>query len=579
VSGLGVAIGPVTGGFLLQHFWWGSVFLVNVPVVVVALIATRTIVPPSKNPDAPPLDLVGTLLSVVGLVSLLYAIIEAPTYGWGSPRIIATLLGGLLVLALFALWELHTDHPVLNVRFFSNPRFSAASAAVALVFFALFGSLFFLTQYLQDVLGYNALEAGLRVAPVALALMVAAPTGAVLVGRIGTKFVVASGLVVVSCALFLLSRARLGPGFAGGYPLVFTSIVLLGIGMGLAMSPATDSIMGSLPVEEAGVGSAVNDTTREIGGALGVAILGSLLNASYRAAIGSSAVIHQLPASARAAAANSVGAAKFVATTVSATVGPAAGKAVAHTADAAFVHAMTQAVIVAALVALGGAVVALVFLPSFPPAPTEELNDLAVAAARTLPPAPAQGQPALAHASMGILSEAGHASLNFNAISAQSGVATAAMQRGWRGRHQAVVSGLEHLLGEPPQLEGRSLLDDVTGLLRHLVQAVEERIPAPVLSALIGAAGQDPELGTALRNSVLQPREQVLRQRLEQAASDGELAADVDRAVLVDMLLGPVYHRALITGEPLGTGFPDQVAAMAVGPHLARSVEPVHREP
>jgi hypothetical protein len=539
----------------------------------VALIATAAIVPQSKNPDAPPLDLVGTALSIVGLVGVLYAIIEAPTYGWGSPRILGTLALGLVVLGAFALWELHTDHPVLNIRFFYNPRFSAASTALALVFFALFGTLFFLTQYLQDVLGYSALEAGVRVAPVAVALMVAAPAAPALVARIGTKLVVAGGLVIVAASLALLTQAKVGPGFAGGYGLVFTMIVLLGIGMGLAMAPATDSIMGSLPLGEAGVGSAVNDTTRQIGGALGVAVLGSLINSSYRGAIGASPVIHQLPASAQAAAANSVGAAKLVATAVGKTAGPAAAHAIAHTADVAFVNAMTSAVVVGALVALVGALVALVFLPSFPPAPAEDLSDLAVAAARAIPPSPAEGRPRLAHATMGLLSEAGHASLNFNAISTQSGVATASMRRGWRDKHEAVVSGLERLLGDPPRLAGGSLLDDVTGLLRHLVHVVEVRVPGPILAALVGAAGQDPGLAAALRARVLEPRQQILRQRLDRAVSAGELSPDPDRAVLVNLLLGPIYHRVLMTGEPLGSGFPEQVAALALGPHLIGSPE------
>ncbi len=571
VSGIGVAVGPVTGGFLLQHFWWGSVFLVNVPIVIVALIASSAIVPSSKNPDAPPLDLVGTVLSIVGLVALLYAIIEAPSYGWGSLRILGTLALGVVVLVGFGAWELHTDHPMLNVRFFRNPRFSAASGAVALVFFALFGTLFFLTQYLQDVLGYSALQAGLRVAPVAVALMIAAPSSPALVARIGTKLVVAGGLVVVAFALWLLSLAHVGTGFSAGYPLVFTTIVLLGIGMGFAMAPATDSIMGSLPVEEAGVGSAVNDTTRQIGGALGVAVLGSLINSSYRAAIASSPVMRQLPADAHAAAANSVGAAKIVATSVGRVSGSAAAAAVARAADVAFVNAMTDAVVVGAVVALAGAIVAFVFLPSFPPAPTEELSGLAVAATRTLLPSPPAGRPSLADATMGVLSEAGHASLNFSAISAQSGVGTAAMRRGWTDRHHAVIQGIERLIGDPPGLAGGSVLEDVSALLRHLVNVVEVRMQPHVLAALVGAAGQNPELADALRTCVVRPRQHILRQRLDRAAADGELAPDADRDVLVNLLLGPIYHRALITGERMGDGFPERVAALALGPQLLGS--------
>jgi len=570
VSGLGVAIGPITGGFLLQHFWWGSVFLVNAPVITVALIATGLIVPHSKNPDAPPLDPVGTVLSVVGLLGVLFAIIEGPTKGWSSPEIVISLVGGLGVLTAFAIWELHTSHPMLNVRYFSNPRFTAASGAVALVFFALFGSLLLFTQYLQDVLGYDPLQAGIRVAPVALALAVAAPAGAALVPRLGTKMVVAGGLLIVSGALVAISRAHIGPGLAGGYGLVLITILLLGGGMGLAMSPATDSIMGSLPPEEAGVGSAVNDTTREVGGALGVAALGSVSNSVYRAGIHSSAAIAKLPEAAQAAAANSVGAAKAVAAAVSATAGAAAGKAVAHAADAAFVHGMSRAVLLGAAVALVGALVAVLFLPAYARVPSGELSDVTVAAARALPTPAGARPPSLAHAALGVLGDAGHASLNFNAVSAQSGVGTRALRTAWSDKVCAVVDAVDHLVGEPARLDGESLVDDAEAAVRHLVVAMREKVPPPVLMALVGAAGQDADLAAALRRNILEPRERVLRDRLERAAAAGELSPDVDRNVLVDVLLGPVYHRTLITGQTLDPAFPTEIVAIALGPHLRR---------
>jgi EmrB/QacA subfamily drug resistance transporter len=569
VSGLGVAIGPIAGGLLLRNFWWGSVFLVNVPVVIVALVAARAVVPQSRNPHAPPLDPLGTVLSIVGLVGVLFAIIEGPTRGWTSPEIIASLVVGLAVVTAFVVWELHSDHPMLNVRFFRNPRFSAASAAVALVFFALFGSLLLFTQYLQDVLGYNPLQAGIRVTPVALALMLASPAGAALVPRLGAKTLVAGGLLIVSGSLALMSRARVGTGFTAGYDLVVLSIVLLGVGMGLAMSPATDSIMGSIPPEEAGVGSAVNDTTREVGGALGVAVLGSISNSAYRHAIAASPVISSLPAPARAAAANSVGAAKAVAASVTATAGPAAGRAVAHAADSAFVHGMTSAVLVGAAVALAGSLVALLFLPAFAHVPAGAMSDITVAAARSLPRPATAPAPSLADTTLAILCEAGHASLNFNAVSAQSGVGTRAVRDAWSDRLRTVVDGVAQLVGEPPpRLDGASVVDDVAATVGHLARTIRERVPAPVLSALVGAAGRDPDLASALRRSVLEPREAVLRDRLDRAATAGELSPDVDRNVLVDVLLGPVYHRALITGQALEPGFPGEVVSIALGPHV-----------
>ncbi len=571
VSGLGVAIGPVAGGFLLQHFWWGSVFLINVPVVAVTLAATAAVVPPSRNPDALPLDPQGTVLSVAGLAAVLFGIIEGPTRGWATPEIVASLVGGVAVLVAFVVWELHTDHPMLDVRFFRNPRFSAASGAVALVFFALFGSLLLFTQYLQDVLGYNPLQAGIRVTPIALALMVAAPTGAALVPRTGTKALVAGGLAIVATALALMSRVHVGGGFTGGYGLVVIAIVVLGIGMGLAVSPATDSVMGSLPPEEAGVGSAVNDTTREVGGALGVAVLGSISNSAYRSAIASSPVIAPLPADARAAAASSIGAAKAVAAQVAGVSGAATGRAIAHAADVAFTHAMSEAVIVGAIVALVGALVALAFLPAFAHVPANELSGVAVAAARALPRPVATPTPNLADTALAILCEGGQASLNFNAVGAQSGVGTRAARNAWSERLCEVVDGLGHLVGDPVHLDSGSLRDDVATAVGHLATTIRERVPPRVLSAIVGAAGQDAELAAVLRRGVLEPREAVLRARLERAAGDGELAPDVDRNVLVDVLLGPVYHRALITGGTLEPAFAGEVVAIALGPYVRSS--------
>jgi EmrB/QacA subfamily drug resistance transporter len=368
VAGLGIAIGPVTGGWLLEHFWWGSVFLVNLPVVAVALLAGRLLVPTSRDPAPRRLDPAGTVLSFAGLAGLLYGIIEAPSQGWTHGPVAAAFAAGVAVLAAFVAWELHTDHPLLNMHFFENPRFSGASVAIALVFFALFGTIFFLTQYLQFVLGYGTLRAGVAVAPIAVALMISAPLAPVLTARVGTKVMVATGLAIVSAGLVILSTASVD----SGYGVVLATILVLGIGMGLAMAPATDSIMGSLPRAQAGVGSAVNDTTRMVGGSLGVAILGSLLSAGYHATIDGSAAIAQLPASAAAAARDSLGGAVGVATRLGGTT----GQSVLDDARQAFVHAMGHAVLAGAAVALVGALFALVWLPAR--APGEQKDDAAV---------------------------------------------------------------------------------------------------------------------------------------------------------------------------------------------------------
>jgi EmrB/QacA subfamily drug resistance transporter len=376
VSGLGIGIGPVVGGWLLTHFWWGSVFLVNVPVVIFALIAGRLIIPNSKDPSAPRLDPVGASLSIVGLVSLVFGIIEAPSHGWTDPLILAAFGIALIALTAFIAWERWSDHPMLNLEFFKNARFTAANISVTLVFFALFGSLFFLTQYLQFVLGYSALQAGYRVAPIALVLIVVAPITGRLVNRLGNKVLVTAGMSVVAGGLWFLSTVTI----TSGYGHVLISIMILGSGMALAMTPATESIMGSLPLAKAGVGSAMNDTTRQIGGALGVAILGSVFASAYTATL--EPWLAGLPANAATAAQSSVGSAIQIGNQI----GGVAGAALVTAAKSSFIHAMDRGLAVGAVVALVGAVVALVWLPK------RALVDEAI----ELPIERPQGQPLLA---------------------------------------------------------------------------------------------------------------------------------------------------------------------------------------
>ena len=229
VAGLGIVAGPTLGGLLLAHFWWGSVFLINVPVVILALIAGHLVVPDSKDPSTPRLDPVGTGLSIVGLTLVLYAIIEAPTRGIGNPTVLGVFALGLVVVAMFALWELHTDHPMLDVRFFENPRFSAASLAVTLAFFSMTGVLFFLTQYLQSVLGYSALHAGLGFIPLAVTMMISSPASARLDARYGSKATVVAGLIIAAGAVALLSTARAD----SSYWLIGAVLALLGARIGL----------------------------------------------------------------------------------------------------------------------------------------------------------------------------------------------------------------------------------------------------------------------------------------------------------------------------------------------------------
>ena len=352
VAGLGIVLGPVLGGFLLENFWWGSVFLINVFVVIAAIVLGFFLIPESKDPAATPLDPIGAGLSIVGLVALVYAIIEAPSKGWTDPVVLAAFGVAALLITVFLWWETRTEHPMLQLSFFENPRFSAASIAITLVFFAMFGTVFLNTQYLQFVLGFSPLEAGFRVMPVAT-MIVAAPLSARFAERFGTKRVVTTGLVIVAVAMSILATITVDT----GYGRVAIALMILGAGMGTAMAPATESIMGSLPLAKAGVGSAMNDTTRQIGGALGVAILGSILASSYGSAM--EPVVSGLPTEAAEIAGDSIGGAAAVASQAG-----EAGAALMDAASAAFIGGMETAVWVAAGVALLGAVVTYLWLPA-----------------------------------------------------------------------------------------------------------------------------------------------------------------------------------------------------------------------
>ncbi|MGZ7015286.1 MAG: DHA2 family efflux MFS transporter permease subunit [Acidimicrobiales bacterium] len=356
VVGAGSALGPLVGGFLLQHFWWGSVFLINVPVVIFAIVLGRFLLPTSKDPSAPRLDPVGAVLSVIGLVALLWGIIEAPSKGWTDPSVAGGFIVGFIVLSLFITWELHTDHPMLDIRFFKNPRFTVANAAMTLIFFAMFGSMFLVTQYLQNVLGYSALQAGIRMLPMAGLMVIVGPRAPRLVERIGTKLVVTLGLVLSTVGLLGLAMIS----SSSGYPQVLVAMTIMSIGIGLTMGPATESIMGSLPKEKAGIGSAMNDTTREVGGALGVAIIGSVLAASYRPAMDAATANMDLPPQVAAAARDSVGGAVDAATSM----GGQAGQALADAAHTAFLHAFSGSLFLAAGVVALAAILAFVYLPA-----------------------------------------------------------------------------------------------------------------------------------------------------------------------------------------------------------------------
>jgi len=355
VSGVGVAIGPLAGGLLVEHFWWGSVFLVNVPICAVAIVAGRFFVPTTTRDADHALDPFGAVFSILGLMGLLFAIIEIPDRGISDPTVLLSLAVGLVFMAAFAWWETHYEHPMLDLHFFQNPRFSAASATITLTFFALYGSTFLLTQYFQFVLGYSPFKAGVLTAPVAIGIMATAPQAPKLVERIGTKRVVVMGLLIVATGLFSYSVEPIMSSFVGGGAVR----LLFGVGMGLIMAPATESIMGSLPKAKAGVGSAVNDTTRQAGGALGVAVIGSVFAATYHRVIN---VPAGLPAGAPEMVHDSIGKAIAAITTFQL---PADVAGTVHDAASdAFFQGMQVAAWVGCGVVLCAAVVAYRYLPA-----------------------------------------------------------------------------------------------------------------------------------------------------------------------------------------------------------------------
>jgi EmrB/QacA subfamily drug resistance transporter len=351
VAGIGIVIGPTMGGFLLDHFAWGSVFWVNVPLVALALVLVLTGIPsmPGQRIGAR-LDVVGAVISALAMLAVIDAVIEGPERGWLSSTTIVEALAGLLLVAAFIRWELRVAAPLIDVRVFTHRAFSVAASAVALTFFALFGSLFALTQYLQLVAGYTPFGAGVRALPFAAAVLVTAPVSSLLVHRLGIRGVIPVGLALMGSGLLLLAQIDLSTHY--GY--IALAVATMGAGMGLTVAPAGESIMTVLPSHQVGVGSAVNDTVQQLGGSLGVAVIGSVVSASYRHSLDSSG----LPAVLREPARESIGAADAVARQAG-----AFGGQVLSAGHGAFVSAMTGGFAVAGVAALAGAAAAAALLP------------------------------------------------------------------------------------------------------------------------------------------------------------------------------------------------------------------------
>ncbi len=359
-SGVGFALGPIVGGLLLARFWWGSVFLINVPIAAVGLLCAIPLVPDSKNPSALRPDLAGAALSIVGLGFVLWSVIEAPVHGWSSAIVISAGLAGLAVLAAFAVRERASSHPMLNLAFFRNSSFSAAVGSLGLTMFGLVGALFLLTQFLQFNLGYSPLQAGVRMLPTAAAMAVIAPASSAVVRIAGTKLTTAAGLLLIAAGLWQVSHASVTWTFVDMLP----GMIVTGIGAALVMPAVSGSVMASLPRGDLAVGSATNGVSIQVGGALGVAIIGSLLSTRYQDRMTAALAPYHLPHPIQNAILGSIGGALGVA----ARAGGAIGHLLAQAARTNFISGADLGLRTAAAVVLVGCALALAFLPASPSA-------------------------------------------------------------------------------------------------------------------------------------------------------------------------------------------------------------------
>jgi EmrB/QacA subfamily drug resistance transporter len=384
ITGVAIALGPIVGGWLLQLSSWRSIFFAMTPVAAVAGVLAAGYVPSSRDDHAPQTDRAGFALSTAMIALLIYTIIEAPTHGWGSARTLGSFALTTVLGAAFVVRERRVEHPMLDLSLFGNPRFTAASASVAISFFALSGFIFLVTQYFQFLKGYGPLSTGVRLLPVATFVAISSILGAKLAVRIGTKLVVAAGLLSMAGFYLWVTTAALGT----SYGTIAAQMVVLGTGMGLTSAPATEAIMGVVPNAKAGVGSAVNDATRLLGGTLGVAVIGSVYASLYASRL-TSGLPAWLPATIAHTAHASVGAALTAAAKLAHVGHPALAAMIQHTATSAFFHGFHAADYVSAGVAAAGALMALALLPAQPGIGSEDTPDMravrspATAAARS----------------------------------------------------------------------------------------------------------------------------------------------------------------------------------------------------
>ena len=360
IFGLGIGVGPVIAGVLLDHFHWSSVFLINIPVVAIALVGGYLFMEDSRDETASWPDIPGVALSIAGLFAVVYGIIKAGENSWSTSEVLWSMSTGAVLLAIFVLWERRTQTPMLPLTFFKNMSFTGANIALTLVMFSMFGSMFFMSQYFQSVQGYTPFQAGLRVLPMAPVMLVMSINSARVAFRIGTKLTVSLGIFMAAIGTFYIYRIT---EVNTAYWEILIGMLITSGGMGMAMSPATNSIMGSLPLRKAGVGSAMNDTTRQVGGALGVAILGSIMNTTYVHTVDK--LSHNpgpaLPEPVLHAIRSSIQGAHIAAERIP---DPAISQRIVDTANTGFVSGMTDAFLVAAIIMVVASLVTLAILPS-----------------------------------------------------------------------------------------------------------------------------------------------------------------------------------------------------------------------
>ncbi len=351
---LGLPLGPLVAGYLLTHYAWGSVFLINAPVTVLGFIGIWMLVPESRDPNPRGFDIIGGLLAVAGVTALVYGVIEQPLHGWGDGRVQGAIIGGLLVLVLFTIWDLRQPSPFVDLRNFRNRAFTWATVAFVMTGFALFGVMFIMTPYLQIVMGNDAQATGIKLLPLIAGVIVGAGAGNRLSSRLGARVAIPIGLLVTAGGLVLFSRA----GADTTYGLVATSLAIIGIGIGTGLPTSLDVILGVLPGSQTGAGTALTRALQQIAASFGVAILGSLLNSVYQSHL--TPRIAGLPAAAQSVAQGSLAGAVAVA----ARLPGGLGRSIASAAKDAYSSGMTEVMVVSAVIMAATAIGIAIFLPS-----------------------------------------------------------------------------------------------------------------------------------------------------------------------------------------------------------------------